>query len=110
MTTRRRVGEAGERLAALLLARHGVRTIATNVTVGRGEIDILARDGDILVAVEVRTITGDHDPLLAFDRAKAEQVERLGRAVGADRVDLVALKLTPRAAEMRWVPGMVGGR
>ena len=58
------IGELGERLAADLLSREGYRIVAANFTapIGRdirgtqvkGEIDIVALDGDTLCFVEVK--------------------------------------------------------
>ncbi len=105
MTDRRLIGSSGESLAAAILTRHGLRVVGRNVAVGRGEVDILALDGRSRVVVEVRTITGNHEPLEAYDSVKAAQVSRLAARVGADRVDLVAIRLSRRAAELRWVRG-----
>lgn len=55
---RRRRGTAGEDLAAQYLAGKGYRIIKRNFYFGRnGEIDIVARDGDVLVFVEVKART-----------------------------------------------------
>lgn len=105
MTARNLIGSSGERLAATILSRHGLEVVGRNVVVGSGELDILARDGRNRVVVEVRTITGPQDPLTAYDPAKAAQVSRLAAQVGADRVDLMAIRLGPEAAEVRWVRG-----
>ena len=48
-------GEDGERLAASYLERLGWRIIDKNVRAGRGELDIIAMDGNELVIVEVRS-------------------------------------------------------
>lgn len=100
---RRSLGHAGESVAAWLLHRHGLSILDRNVTVGNGEVDIVARHGRDVVVVEVRTVSGPADPLDAFGAAKANQVASLAGRLGADRVDLVALRLTSDAAEMRWV-------
>jgi putative endonuclease len=104
---RRRVGEVGERLAVHVLRRHGLDVVARNVHVGRGELDIMAVDGGRKVVVEVRTITGSGEPLAAFGHGKAAQVSRLARKVRAHRVDLMAIRLGPLGADIRWVRGAV---
>jgi putative endonuclease len=48
-------GELGERLAAVYLERIGWRILGKNIRTGRGELDIVAMDGDELVIVEVRS-------------------------------------------------------
>ena len=50
-----RVGKRGERLAARFLSRQGYQVLARNVHYGRYEIDIIAREGDTLAFVEVKT-------------------------------------------------------
>ncbi len=51
---RRQTGVLGEKLAAELLVDKGYRIVETNFRCPEGEIDIVARDGDCLVFVEVR--------------------------------------------------------
>ncbi len=51
---RRQTGAFGEKLAAELLVDKGYRIVETNFRCPEGEIDIVARDGDCLVFVEVR--------------------------------------------------------
>jgi len=56
-TTQQRTGEAAERLVAERLRRRGWTILATNVHVGRSELDIVAVDPEPpprLVVVEVR--------------------------------------------------------
>lgn len=48
-------GARGEQLAAGYIERLGWRIVDRNVRIGRGELDIIAVDGDELVVVEVRT-------------------------------------------------------
>lgn len=70
-----------------------------------GEIDILARDGETRVAVEVRTTTGRSDPIDALDESKRSRVARLGAMAGADRVDLVGVGVGLQGLDIHWVPG-----
>lgn len=52
---RRDTGSLGEKLAGEFLTRNGYRILETNYRCSSGEIDIIARCGDTLVFVEVRT-------------------------------------------------------
>jgi putative endonuclease len=54
MSTRER-GTRGESLAAEFLEMNGIRVLARNYRYQRGEIDLIALDGDELVFVEVKT-------------------------------------------------------
>ncbi len=51
----RLLGREGERAAARHLRRRGFRVITRGYNTSRGEIDLIARDGDTLVFVEVKT-------------------------------------------------------
>jgi putative endonuclease len=48
-------GERGEQAAARFLRRKGMRIILRNYRTPRGEIDLVARDGETLVFVEVKS-------------------------------------------------------
>jgi putative endonuclease len=54
MTARQRIGSAAEDLAARFLADNGLRIVKRNFRCRFGEIDLIARDGDTVVFVEVR--------------------------------------------------------
>ncbi len=70
-----------------------------------GEIDLLALDHGIRVAVEVRTVTGGDDPIDAIGAGKRHRVQRLARQVGAQRVDFVGIRLDQDGVMFHWVPG-----
>ncbi len=78
-----RRGASGERLACRFLRRNGYKILYRNFK-GRsgGEIDIVCRDNDTLVFVEVKTRTSEEfgRPLEAVDRQKQRQISRGGLA------------------------------
>ena len=80
---RRALGAAGERKAARHLRRHGLRIIARNWRCKHGELDILARDGEVLVVVEVRTASGPRpyagEPALTVGPRKQARLMRLAQ-------------------------------
>ncbi len=49
---RRALGRRGEQLAAEHLQRRGCVVLARNTRIGRGEIDLIVRDGDTLAFVD----------------------------------------------------------
>ena len=59
MTRQKELGNKGEELAQQHLLSLGYQILATNWRFHYYEIDIIARDGDELVIVEVKTRSGD---------------------------------------------------
>ena len=78
-----RLGIRGENLACRFLRRNGYKVLHRNFR-GRtgGEIDIVCRDGDTLVFVEVKTRTREDfgRPFDAVDRNKQKRIARGGLA------------------------------
>ena len=76
---RQAVGAYGERLAARHLVEAGLVLLDRNWRSGTGEIDIIARDGDVLVLCEVKTrrtpVFGA--PAEAVTRRKVARLRRL---------------------------------
>lgn len=99
------IGKLGERIAADHLALSGRKLLYKNYRGPHGgEIDIVARDGDALSFVEVKTRTkkGYGRPLDAVDRNKQALIERganswlklLGRRDFVWRFDVVEVILS----------------
>ena len=59
MTAAQAAGSAAESAAADFLARQGLAIVARNYRTRMGEIDLVARDGEVLVFVEVRMRSSD---------------------------------------------------
>jgi putative endonuclease len=101
----RALGDYGERLAERHLVAQGMVVLDRNWRCPAGEIDLVLRDGDVLVVCEVKTRTSvDHGtPHEAIGDAKLDRLRRLGThwqqaqglAAPDVRVDLVAV-LRPR--------------
>jgi putative endonuclease len=76
---RRWFGNHAERAAARFLQQLGYRIVARNYTCSRGELDLVAVDGDCIVFVEVRS-TGREDaarPAASVDMAKQRRLTDL---------------------------------
>ncbi|MFN8373968.1 MAG: YraN family protein [Anaerolineae bacterium] len=96
-------GQKGEALAAAFLLTRGYVVVETNWRCTRGEIDIIARDGETLVFVEVRT-RHSHNTAEAFESVNTRKQSRLQAAVYAYldehpsesdmwRIDVIAVAL-----------------
>ncbi|GGY43758.1 YraN family protein [Streptomyces djakartensis] len=104
------MGRYGEGLAAKLLAEAGMTVLERNWRSGRtGEIDIVARDGDVLVICEVKTRRAGpfEHPMAAVTPRKAERLRDLaerwiqthgGAPPGGVRIDVVGVLLPSRGA------------
>jgi putative endonuclease len=112
------LGRYGERVAARHLIEQGMVLLDRNWRCDAGEIDLVLRDGDVLVVCEVKTRTSDAcgTPHQAVTHEKLERLKRLGllwaEAHGVHpaetRIDLVAVHSPPRgAALVEHVPGLV---
>ncbi len=55
MARHNELGKNGEKAAVAYLARNGYQIIETNWRCGRKEIDIIARKGDLIIIVEVKS-------------------------------------------------------
>ncbi|MCQ9129428.1 YraN family protein [Streptomyces hilarionis] len=104
------LGRYGEDLAARRLVEAGMTVLERNWRCGRtGEIDIVARDGDVLVVCEVKTRRGGgfQHPMAAVTPDKARRLRALavrwtqahgGAPPGGVRIDLVGVLLPRRGA------------
>src|SRR3989441_6406438 len=81
MTGRSVLGEEGERAAARFLEARGYRILERNYRTRRGEIDLIAEDGRMLVFVEVKVRLDDRfgGPAAAITRAKQARIARLAQ-------------------------------
>ncbi len=79
--SRKKLGQAGEQLAASFLKKKGYTIVQRNFRCRAGELDIIAEDGDYLVIVEVKTrSSGSYgSPVEAVDLRKQRQICRTAR-------------------------------
>ncbi|HJS17592.1 MAG TPA: YraN family protein [Anaerolineales bacterium] len=61
MKHNQKIGQWGEELAAGYLNQHGYEILSRNVRTPYGEIDIVARQGDITLFIEVKTLTSSRN-------------------------------------------------
>jgi putative endonuclease len=122
-TPRTRLGQSGEGLARRHLERKGYVFVAANWRCRAGELDLVMRDGDALVFVEVKTRHGEGAGRAeeGISYAKGQRILAAAEWFVAEhpvlepafwRVDLVAITLDRRGAVERvthWTDAVVTG-
>ncbi len=107
-TARQRQGGACEQQALAYLKRHGLRLVETNFSCKGGEIDLIMRDGDSLVFVEVRQRADllHGGAAASITPAKQRRIVRAAQfyllrhqPVPPCRIDVVAID----GAELNWI-------
>lgn len=110
-----RRGELGERAAQTFLRQRGMKFLAANFRTRRGEIDLVFRDGDCLVFVEVKARSSEEwtRPAAAVDAGKRRRLSqtaldylrRLRNPEVKVRFDIVEVLLADgRVREIRHLP------
>lgn len=110
-----RRGRLGERAARAHLRREGLKHLTSNFRTERGEIDLIFRDGDCLVFVEVKTRSSEDwtRPAAAVDAGKRRRLSlaaldylrMLGNPPVKIRFDVVEVLLADGAVrEVRHLP------
>ena len=119
MTSRRDLGDFGERVAKAHLEAKGYRILATNFRVREGEVDIVAERDGVVAFVEVKTRRGNAmgSALEAIDGRKAQRLLLVAEAFAqqhpdlpADRrIDLIAIDLdaTGRVVSLQHIESAV---
>ncbi len=102
---RQQFGNLGEQLAASYLLKHGYRILSRNFHTLLGEIDIIARSGDTLVFIEVKTRVSHAFgrpeesvtpiKLTRIRRAAAAYCAKFGSADASQRIEVIAVELGP---------------
>ena len=109
--SRIRTGKAGEEIAVRHLQRLGYCILERNYRCPLGEIDIVAREENILVFIEVKSRKTESfgDPELAVGKAKQKKISLIALYYLAQknypslpaRFDVVAVKILPEHTEVR---------
>jgi putative endonuclease len=103
MMRRKETGILGEKLACEFLKKKGYRILETNYRCPCGEIDIISRQNDCLVFVEVRTTTNSkfvspegsitHTKMKHLEHAAEHYRQHHDRLPESWRIDMVAIEL-----------------
>jgi len=104
-------GQRGEDRAARYLQQRGYTILERNIRLGRGEIDIVAQTGDLIVFVEVKAHQSRESSLLAMHPDKCARLRSAAETWLSQhpnhnncqcRFDLIIL--TPRVGLPAWIP------
>ena len=102
-------GELGERIAAAFLTLKGYRILDANVRVARREVDLVAQDGNAIVAVEVKLRWGRRfgAAIEAIDERKLGRLRvalsGIARELGSNaspRIDVVTIDVEESGERM----------
>jgi putative endonuclease len=107
---KKELGKKGEEVAARFLKKHGYRILQRNYTCKMGEMDIIAKERDVITFVEVKTRTSTTfgPPQLAVNSRKQRQLSKVALnflkekqlAEVKARFDVVAVLLRTQKVEI----------
>jgi putative endonuclease len=120
MMQKRETGALGERIAGDFLGKNGYEILETNYRCPAGEIDIIAKQADTLVFVEVRTKRSRFfgSPEESITPTKKEKLRTLAARYGQEhdnlpaawRIDVVAIQMdhSGRVSRIELIENAVG--
>jgi putative endonuclease len=113
MIQKKELGKKGEELALRFLKKKGYRLIEKNYVCKLGEMDIIAREKDTLVFIEVKTRTSTFfgPPQLAVTSSKQRHLSKVALYYLKEkrledvkaRFDVVAILLRPKGEEIELI-------
>ncbi len=113
------LGRLGEEMAVEYLREKGYGVLERNWKLGELEVDIIARVGETVVLVEVKTRSSDwmQRPEEAVDRRRRDRLCRAANAYvkgkrwnGDVRIDIIAIVLNERRKEINHIEDAVHPR
>lgn len=118
MDKRKQTGQQGEVIAATYLTEQGYEIVQRNWRCSTGEVDIIARSGDILIFVEVRTRSSRRFGTAeeSVTPAKQARLIELAQAYLQEsqiddcfwRIDVIAIQLRPGLPQINHIENAVG--
>jgi putative endonuclease len=95
LTRRQEIGQAAEDLAAAFLQSKGLELVLRNYRRRLGELDLVAREGDVLIVAEVRTRASNSfgGAAASVDRWKQQRIIRATTQLLQRRKDLARLRV-----------------
>ncbi len=113
MAEHNELGKKGEEIAMEFLRNKGFEILQHNWTYGKDEIDIIARDNEFLVMVEVKTRSSVHfgEPETFVSLKKQKFIIRAANEyilktnfMGETRFDIIGIVITPEGHDIRHIP------
>lgn len=115
---RKKLGNKGENLAYSYLRKQGLEIIERNYRNNFGEIDIIAKDGDIFVIVEVKSKTNNLNglPEEMVNYYKKKKLINTAKSYFVEnqidypdwRIDVIGINFTaPRGCRINWLKNAV---
>ncbi len=108
-------GKEGERIAAEHLSKCGLKILERNFRCPAGEIDLIAKEGKIIVFVEVRSRLSDEfcspeesltvHKFRRLTKAALWYLKERGPADALMRFDVVAIRWQGEKPEINWIVG-----
>ncbi len=112
-TEKKELGKKGEDLAVRFLKKRGYQIIQRNYTCKMGEMDVIAKEKDTLVFIEVKTRTSTTfgPPQLSVHFSKQNQLSKVALHFLKEknlsdiraRFDVVAILLGPKGEEIELI-------
>lgn len=112
MAKHNELGKLGEEMARKHIRKLGYQILEVNWYYGREEVDIIARDGEMLVVVEVKTRATDEfgEPEFFVNKRKQRSVARVAEAYILEkdldvecRFDIVSVVVTPQKKHLNYI-------
>ena len=113
MAEHNELGKRGEEVAANYLQEKGFKILETNWRFGRNELDLVTRDGETLVIVEVKTRHSNTlvEPEMAVNREKQRAIIRSANAYvkikrweQETRFDIISILINGERKEINHIP------
>jgi len=109
---RKNFGNTGEQLAEKFLKLRGLEILERNFHTKEGEVDLIAREGEMIIFVEVKARRSSKfgTALESVDESKLEKIEAAGCKFLQDnslenaewRIDVIAID----GGKLRWIKGV----
>ena len=114
MENKQSIGKSGEEFAARLLIESGLKIVARNYRCPKGEMDIIARDGEVLVFIEVGTRRSSYrgwgEESITYQKSQRLQaiasyyiLERGYSSWPCLRFDVIAIRWVGEQPEVNWI-------